>query len=393
MQQALSSIFLAFMSWYRLCTTEADTETRPVSTSAGTSDSLVWDQNGYIFYCPCHGRFGNQADQFLGTLAFAKALNRTLILPPWRSYGAEQRQMVPFNSIFQVEPLRRFHRVVLASEFMDNFGESHWSQDKRVAFCHFQHAENKEKPCTTNVQFFAEFWDAVGVPEFTASENIQGLYFDDTEAENWISRFPAETYPVIALRGPPAPFPVPLRHWHIQKYVAWSEEIQQRGDAFITEKFGTEPFLGVHLRNGEDWVRACDLLNEDRHGLKNLMASTQCLGENPSNAVTRAICLPTEEDVIRRVASELEVLGFKHLFIATDHDPYLKRFKKAIKNVNIIHGSLDVPQIDMYILGRSGVFIGNCVSSFSSFVRRERDVSHRPTLYFGISKEYVHEEL
>ena len=162
----------------------------------------------------------------------------------------------------------------------------------------------------------------------------------------------------------------------------------------IEKSFGTEPFLGIHLRNGVDWRRACDLLKEPRHGLKNLMASTQCLGENPEAPLTMEMCLPTKETVIETVTNVLKRTNLNHVYIATDNDPYIDDFRKSLPDMNFVHLNPKLAQLDLYILGRSHTFIGNCPSSFSSVVRRERDVTAKPTLYFGLEEpSYEHGEL
>ncbi len=87
--------------------------------------------------CFSPGRFGNQADHFLGSLAFAKALNRTLALPPWVEYrfGEPKSVQVPFSQYFKLEPLSEFHKVIPMEEFMDKIAPKVWPLADRTGVC------------------------------------------------------------------------------------------------------------------------------------------------------------------------------------------------------------------------------------------------------------------
>ncbi len=47
----------------------------------------------------------------------------------------------------------------------------------------------------------------------------------------------------------------------------------------------------------------------------------------------------------------------------------------------------DDPHVSLSVLGQSKYYIGNCVSSFSAFTKRERDVSGLPSGFWGFEKK------
>jgi peptide-O-fucosyltransferase len=81
------------------------------------------------------------------------------------------------------------------------------------------------------------------------------------EDGGWNKKFPPSEYKVLAFSGAPGAFPVEEKNVHLQKYLKWSDFIEKQADDFI-KSFKSAPgekFIALHLRNGIDFVRTCNL--------------------------------------------------------------------------------------------------------------------------------------
>lgn len=81
------------------------------------------------------------------------------------------------------------------------------------------------------------------------------LLFFFTKSSFTCDRFPPSSHPVLAFRGAPASFPVEEQNRQAHAFLKWSDKINKEVDEYIQNTLPKGPFVGIHLRNGIDWVK------------------------------------------------------------------------------------------------------------------------------------------
>ena len=196
----------------------------------------------------------------------------------------------------------------------------------------------------------------------------------------------------MAFISAPAAFPIRGEDRHIQKYLKWKPRINNQAIKFIKDKL-PRPFVGIHLRNNLDWENVCKTIR-DGNRLNQLFASPQCLGYyNEHGLLTPQICDPSPEVILQNVEDVVASLGAKSIFVASDRDHMITDLNDRLANRGVKAHRLESDDtfVDLAILSLSDHFIGNCISTFSSFVSRTREYGSRKDLkatsFFGYEPE------
>ncbi|KAK5973578.1 GDP-fucose protein O-fucosyltransferase [Trichostrongylus colubriformis] len=301
------------------------------------------DPNGYVVFCPCMGRFGNQVDQLLGVMQFTNYLDRTLVLPNFIEYPYPDTVMVPFENIFQVAEIRKYMKAVRMVVFQREIMPKLWPKENRTALCWSPRKSIYDDSAPVGCHAkegnpFGPYWDKIGVSFAHDAYYGQLPGGHDLTAQGskaaWLERFPPSEFPVLAFPSPPAPFPSRPNTWDLQRYLKWSPRIMGRAKQFIKEKLST-PFVGIHLRNDKDWDRVCEHI-PSASANQPLFASMQCEGEEfYDGKLTKEICSPSATTVIEQVIDVVGSIGARSVFVSSDKDHMIDPLNEALRAYDV----------------------------------------------------------
>lgn len=240
---------------------------------------------------------------------------------------------------------------------------------------------------------FGPFWDHfhINFDDYRAHSGLLWNTEQDWTRDGWNTRFPVSEYPVIALMGAPGSFPVLEKDRWLQKFVKWSLKIEKKAKEFIKRVLQNEPFVGIHLRNGIDFERACEHVKDPQ--TTSFFASPQCIQPGSNKKLTYEMCFPPNSEILKKTKKIVKKAKAKRVFVATDNDPMIKELSNALKSLKVsVHkrdpsDEISDPIVELAVLTMADHFIGNCVSSFTSFVTRYRAVNDKPTSFWAFKDE------
>lgn len=125
---------------------------------------------------------------------------------------------------------------------MENLAPQVWPIESRIGFCWLP-ADRPKSDCQMKEgNPFAPFWNEFNI-NFVDTDTYQ-LNYDPDSIPLWHHKYPADRYPVLALKGAPASFPMLAEYRSLQKYMTWSEQIIAQIRQHQKKLFDDQPYIG-----------------------------------------------------------------------------------------------------------------------------------------------------
>lgn len=275
-------------------------------------------------------------------------------------------------------------RVISMDTFLEQFGDTQWSPQRRRIYCFIRsdggsYVPRPTKQCWIGGNPHKTFWDAYGI-DFSAEQRFGVPVYHNSHKE--ILRKALEQVRVLALRGANqiASFPAKPEHLPLQKYLQW----KSRGENWVKKHLGipdpseSPRVVAAHLRLGQNFLHAC----KGAIGKKQYFSSQQC--ELPGGSISAPVCDPSMDTVADTVMEAVLAIRADTVYIGADDmskaKPYVSAIETRLQDENFLSTKVLVtgstapsdPLSDLQMFTEADIFIGNCVSSFSAFASRHR---------------------